>query len=140
MPPSPPKGVECKWTSAPQRRPGPCAIATSMSATVAAPMSTRWNTSSKAPLGDDLQCARVSAQADWLLADRSIEGHRPIDHHIGGFIAADDLHEETRVGGLNGWPSMIRSGKREFACTGVIGKPDELDARTTSARNIASSR
>jgi hypothetical protein len=31
-------------------------------------------------------------------------------------------------------------GKARIACTGVIGKPDELDARTTSAGNIASSR
>src|SRR5437899_4772505 len=35
---------------------------------------------------------------------------------------------------------MIRSGKREVACTGVMGKPDELDARITSAGSMESSR
>src|SRR5258705_12391743 len=39
-----------------------------------------------------------SAQADRLLADRSVEGHRPIDHRIGGFLAADYLHERNQMG------------------------------------------
>src|SRR5260370_28252965 len=38
-----------------------------------------------------------SAQADRLLADRSVEVHRPIDHLIGGFLAAHYLHERNQI-------------------------------------------
>ena len=101
MPPSPPERCRCaNGPSAPQRRPGAMRdgdfdVGNGSSSDVdevehLSPKG-RLETICNVPL-------EFSAQADRLLADRSIEGHRPIDHRIGGFLAADDLQERNQMG------------------------------------------
>ena len=90
------------------------------------------------PIGD--MPRHLAADMDRLLADRAVEGERPLDRHRTRLLAANDLDQRHQMRGIEGVADDAAFGVPAISLSRLINSPDELEAMTISGSRTASSR